>query len=48
MGFDDTVRMTADWYRAYYQQSAQMAATTNAQIAAYAAIAKQLGLAWAQ
>lgn len=48
MGFEDTVRMTADWYRAYYQQSAQMAATTNAQIAAYAAIAKQLGLAWAQ
>ena len=48
MGFEDTVRMTAEWYRAYYQQSAQIFSTTNAQIAAYTAIAKQHGLAWAQ
>lgn len=48
MGFEDTVRMTAEWYRAYYQQPAQIAATTRSQIEAYAAIAKQQGLAWAQ
>jgi len=48
MGFEDTVRMTAEWYRTYYQQPAQIAPTTNAQIAAYTAIAKQHGLAWAQ
>lgn len=48
MGFEDTVRMTAEWYRAYYQQPANIAAFTNAQIAAYTVIAKQHGLAWAQ
>jgi CDP-glucose 4,6-dehydratase len=48
MGFEDTVRMTAEWYRAYYQQPANIAPTTNAQIAAYTAIAKQHGLVWAQ
>jgi CDP-glucose 4,6-dehydratase len=48
MGFEDTVRMTAEWYRAYYQQTAEIALTTDAQIAAYTAMAKQHGLAWAQ
>lgn len=48
MGFEDTVRMTTEWYRAYYQQPARIGATTDAQIAAYTAIAKQHGLAWAQ
>ena len=48
MGFEDTVRMTAEWYRAYYQQPAQIAEVSNNQIAAYTAIAKQHGLAWAQ
>ena len=48
MGFEDTVRMTADWYRGYYQQSDQIAATTDAQITAYTLIAKQSGLEWAQ
>ena len=48
MGFEDTVRMTAEWYRAYYQKSAKTATITNAQIAAYTGIAKQHGLAWAQ
>lgn len=48
MGFEDTVRMTAEWYRAYYQRPTHIAATTNAQIEAYTAIAKQQGLAWAQ
>ena len=48
MGFEDTVRMTAEWYRSYYQQAAEITATTGAQIAAYTEIAKQQGLAWAQ
>ncbi len=40
MDFEDTVRMTAEWYRAYYQSPAQ--------IAAYTVVAKQRSLAWAQ
>jgi CDP-glucose 4,6-dehydratase len=48
MGFADTVRMTAEWYRAYYNQPASIAATTEAQIVAYTAMAKQQELAWAQ
>lgn len=48
MGFEDTVRMTAEWYRAYYKQPAQIGATTDSQIEAYTAIARQHGLAWAQ
>jgi len=48
MGFEDTVRMTSEWYGTYYQQPAQIAATTHSQIEAYTAIAKQQGLAWAQ
>lgn len=48
MGFEDTVRMTAEWYRAFYQQPARTAATTGSQIEAYTAIARQHGLVWAQ
>jgi hypothetical protein len=48
MGFEDTVRMTAEWYRAFYQQPASIADTTDRQIADYTAIAKHQGLAWAQ
>jgi len=48
MGFEDTVHMTAEWYRAYYQEPTQIAATTRFQIEAYTAIAKQQGLSWAQ
>ncbi len=47
MGFEDTVRMTAEWYRAYYHQPTQIASTTNAQIEAYTSIARQHGLKWA-
>jgi len=48
MGFEDTVRMTAEWYGAYYQQPSGIAVTTHAQIESYTAIAKQQGLAWAK
>jgi CDP-glucose 4,6-dehydratase len=48
MGFEDTVRMTAEWYRAYYQEPAKITLTTDAQISNYTTIAKQHGLVWAQ
>jgi CDP-glucose 4,6-dehydratase len=48
MGFEDTVRMTAEWYRAYYHQPTQIAALTDTQIATYTGIAKQQRLGWAQ
>jgi CDP-glucose 4,6-dehydratase len=48
MGFEDTVRMTAEWYRAYYQKSRHTFETTNSQILAYTTIAKKSGLVWAQ
>lgn len=48
MGFEDTVRMTAEWYRAYYKQSVEITETTNEQISTYTAIAKRKGLGWAQ
>ena len=48
MGFEETVRMTAEWYRAYYQSPTEIASTTNAQIAAYTEFAKKQGLAWTQ
>jgi CDP-glucose 4,6-dehydratase len=48
MGFEDTVRKTAEWYRAYYHQPTQIAALTDAQITAYTAIAKHQELGWAQ
>ena len=48
MGFEDTVRMTAEWYRAYYQQPDLIARMTYTQIQAYTTIAKLKGLSWAQ
>jgi CDP-glucose 4,6-dehydratase len=48
MGFEDTVRMTAEWYRDYYLDSNQIANITNIQISAYVKRAKEYGLEWAQ
>jgi CDP-glucose 4,6-dehydratase len=48
MGFEDTIRMTAEWYRDYYQREAHMPSITNTQIETYTGIARQRGLAWAQ
>lgn len=48
MGFEETVRMTAEWYRAYYESQSDIAAVTRAQIDAYAETAANAGLAWAQ
>lgn len=48
MGFEDTVKMTAEWYRAYYQTSGEIIDITKAQIEAYTTIAKTAGLEWAK
>ena len=48
MGFEDTVRMTAEWYRAYFLHPLDIVDTTNEQIGAYTAIARKHGLKWAQ
>ncbi len=46
MNFEDTVRMTAEWYRAYYEEPAQIAAITRSQIEAYTDFAREKGLVW--
>ena len=48
MGFEDTVRMTAEWYKSYYQQPENIAATTQSQIEIYMSLAKQQRLKWAE
>jgi hypothetical protein len=48
MDFQSTVRMTAQWYKAYYQNPEIISSITNEQIATYSAIAKNSGLTWAQ
>jgi CDP-glucose 4,6-dehydratase len=48
MGFEDTVRMSAEWYRAYYKQPETIAVKTDTQITSYTEIAKQHCLVWAQ
>jgi len=49
MGFEDTVRMTSEWFRTYYKDPSQVGAMTDSQILQYTTIAKSLGLAaWAQ
>lgn len=47
MGFEETVRATAQWYRAYYQQPDTVAATTRMQIVAYTELARLQGMPWA-
>ncbi len=48
MGFEDTVRMTAEWYSAYYRNPAEITIMTQIQIKSYMAFAKEQGLTWAQ
>ena len=46
--FEETVRMTVEWYKAYYRdQSKEMYDVTMEQIGEYTKIAKQRGLPWA-
>lgn len=53
MNFEQTVRMTAEWYRGFYQPSGymlpeQLIQTTQLQIEQYVELAKAQGLTWAQ
>lgn len=48
MGFSDTVRMTAEWYGAYYGTSESAAKQTHLQIKEYMQMAKQQEVQWAQ
>ena len=48
MGFDDTVKMTAEWYKSYYMKDQAMSYVTNLQIQQYIMAAKESGLDWAQ
>jgi CDP-glucose 4,6-dehydratase len=48
MGFEDTVRMTAEWYKTYYHKPTQISEVTRKQIVDYVEFAKKLGLDWAQ
>ena len=48
MGFEDTVRMTAQWYGAFYKDPAQITQVTARQVQEYSELARMQGLAWAQ
>lgn len=45
--FAETVKMTADWYKAYYGGEKDMYGYTTGQIEEYMAAARSCGLAWA-
>jgi CDP-glucose 4,6-dehydratase len=48
LDFEETVRMTVEWYKAFYQgAAASIADVTASQIDEYAAIARQRNIAWA-
>lgn len=48
MNFEETVQMTAEWYKAYYQRAEDVALVTYRQIQQYSQMAKAKGLEWAQ
>jgi CDP-glucose 4,6-dehydratase len=48
MGFEDTVRMTSEWYGAYYRDPLETARVTQQQVQEYCAMARLQGLVWAQ
>ena len=45
--FKETVRMTAEWYRSYYDDSTTIRKVTFSQIKEYEALAHNKGLGWA-
>lgn len=47
LDFSDTVKMTAEWYRSYYAQSAGCRTVTSQQIQEYTEKARAKGLPWA-
>ncbi len=48
MGFEDTVRLTAQWYGAFYSEPERIAHVTASQVKTYCDMARHQGLAWAQ
>ncbi len=48
MGFDETVKMTTEWFRFYYENPSKTSSLTNSNISKYTEIAKKSGLIWAQ
>ncbi|MDR1360500.1 MAG: CDP-glucose 4,6-dehydratase [Deltaproteobacteria bacterium] len=48
LSFAQAVRLTADWYRAYYEGKSDLRALTGEQIAGYAAGALEKDLPWAR
>jgi CDP-glucose 4,6-dehydratase len=47
LGFKDTVKLTADWYRKFYAKNSDMKLFSQSQIDFYTSEAKKLGLKWA-
>ena len=47
LSFDETVKLTADWYRAFYNGEKDMYSFTTKQIAEYTNLASEKNLAWA-
>ncbi|TGL45814.1 CDP-glucose 4,6-dehydratase [Leptospira perdikensis] len=47
MGFEDTVKFTAEWYKTYYSKPDNIIDTTVEQIKQYQEFAKNKGLEWA-
>jgi len=48
MNFDETIKMTADWYQNYYENSQSIYTETTRQIDFYTEIARGKGMKWAQ
>lgn len=47
LSFQETIRMTAQWYRSYYENSSSIREVTILQIQEYAALANDKGFTWA-
>tara|TARA_B100000029_G_C17609724_1_gene969024 strand:- start:5869 stop:6957 length:1089 start_codon:yes stop_codon:yes gene_type:complete len=47
MGFEDTIQLTAEWYKNYYANSLDMFSVTKNQIITYVDKAKEIQLDWA-
>ena len=48
LNFEQTVELTSEWYRSYYQQPSAIEKITETQIGLYVAAARVRGLEWAQ
>ena len=46
LSFEDSVRLTGEWYKAYFENKQDMYQYTNKQISEYSTIANKKGLCW--